>query len=305
MSVDSASNMIGSFGAPWTRHRSVDQGQTWTRLDNGCGNLEAPMAWPFSLTLEPTPGFGNRAYTFGITGTGVDQSYKIYRQTLTAANCSWTAIHPNNLSTLFSGTDLGDLFVQVANNPTTDLVYVSAAATDKVWTLTGSAPNMILAARTPPFTPSASPGDQTTTYLSADRNTGRPNTAYQAYYQGAAAGRLYLAMTDTAGVTWEDVSGNINTVSQGAQAFELIANSADLNQLFVATAIGVFRSDDRGQTWTPYSQGLPASIYVVNLEFDPTVSPPRLLLGSYGRGFYSREVTPRAVTVDVFRNGFE
>lgn len=305
MSGDSANNMVGSYGAPWTRWRSVDQGQTWVQLDNGCSNVEAPMAWPFALTLEPSPGYGDRAYTLGITGSGAGQSYKIYRQSLTSANCSWTALHPNNLSSVFSLNNLGDVFVQVANNPTADLVYVSAAATDKVWTLTGSAPNMTVTERTPPFTPSASPGQEKTTYLSADRNPDRPNTAYQVFHDKPDGGRLYLAMTDNAGVTWENVSGNINTLSQGALAYELIANSADLNQLFVATAISVFRSDDRGQTWTPYSQGLPASIYVVNLEFDPTVNPPRLLMGSYGRGFYSREVSPRVVTVDIFKNGFE
>jgi hypothetical protein len=305
MSGDSASNMIGSFGAPWTRWRSTDTGQTWTQLDNGCSNVEAPMTWAFAFTLEPTTGFANRAFTLGVTGSGASQSYKIYRQSLSAANCSWTALHADNLSALFARTDLGDVFLQVANNPSADLVYVSAASTDKVWTLTGSAPNMTVTQRTPLFTPGAIPGDQSTTYLSADRNPGRPNTAYQVFHQGSAGGRLFLAMTDNAGVTWEDVSGNINTLSQGAQAFELIGNSTDLNQLFVATAIGVFRSDDRGQTWTPYSQGLPASIYVVNLEFDPTVSPPRLLMGSYGRGFYSREVSPRQLPVDIFRNGFE
>lgn len=305
LSSDNANNIIGSFGAPWTRSRSIDQGQNWVQLDNGCSNVEAPMAWAFAITLEPTPSYGNRAYTFGLTGSSPDQNYRIYRQNLTSGNCSWTALHAGNLPSFFSRTDIGDVYLQVANNPVADLVYVSAANTDKVWTLTGSAPNMTINERTPSFTPSASPGDSSTTFLSADRNPGRPNTAYQVFHQGSANGRLFLAMTDNAGLNWENVSGNINTLTQGAQAFELIANSTDLNQLFVATAIGVFRSDDRGQTWIPYSQGLPASIYVVNLEFDPTVNPPRLVLGSYGRGFYSREVTPRVLPSDIFKNGFE
>ena len=308
MSGDNANHIVGSFGAPWTRWRSTDQGQTWAQLDAACSTVDAPMAWPFALTLEPTPSFGNRAYTLGVTGPGPLQNYRIYRQSLSAANCSWSALHPNNLSMLASmasTASLDDVFVQVANNPAADIVYVGAAATDKVWTLTGSAPNMTVTERTPSFTPSTSPGQGRTTYLSADRNPGRPNTAYQVFWDKPDSGRLYLAMTDNAGVTWENVSGNINAVSQGAQAFELIANSTDINQLFVATAIGVFRSDNRGQTWTPYSQGLPASIYVVNLEFDPTVNPPRLILGSYGRGFYSRDVSPRVLAVDIFKNGFD
>ena len=306
MSGDNANHMVGSFGAPWTRHRSVDQGQTWTQLDAGCSlTVEAPMAWPFALTLEPTPNFGHRAYTFGITGSGDGQSYKIFRQSLTSPGCGWTDLHATNLPTLFSQTNLGDMFLQVANNPAADVVYLGAERSDRIWTLTGDAPLMALIERTPSFTPSASPGQQKSTYLSADRNPGRPNTAYQVFWDKLDNGRLYLALTDNAGVTWENVSGNINAVAQGAQAFELIGNSTDINQLFVATAIGVFRSDDRGQTWTPYSQGLPASIYVVNLEFDPTLNPPRLLMGSYGRGFYSREVTPRMLAVDVFKNGFE
>lgn len=306
MSSDNAAHMIGTFGAPWSRLRSTDQGANFTQFDNGCSNVEAPMTYPWSLTLEPTPGYSNRAYTFARTGSGASLSYKIFRQSLAAANCSWTALHATNLPALFSQTNLGDVFVQVANNTSADIVYLSASKTDKVWTLTGSAPTMTVTEHTPSFTPVIDPIDNNgdTAYFSADRNPGRPNTAYQVVFK-ESTGQISLALTDTAGVQWENVSGNINSLAQGSLPFELIGNSNDLNQLFVATAIGVFRSDNRGQTWSTYSQGLPASIYVVNLEFDASVSPPRLLLGSYGRGFYSREVSPRVLPVDVFKNGFE
>jgi hypothetical protein len=206
MSGDNANHMVGSFGAPWTRHRSVDQGQTWTQLDAGCSlTVEAPMAWPFALTLEPTPNFGHRAYTFGITGSGSGQSYKIFRQSLTSPGCGWTDLHATNLPTLFSQTNLGDMFLQVANNPAADVVYLGAERSDRIWTLTGDAPLMALIERTPSFTPSASPGQQKSTYLSADRNPGRPNTAYQVFWDKLDNGRLYLALTDNAGVTWENV----------------------------------------------------------------------------------------------------
>lgn len=306
MSSDNANHLIGAFGAPWTRYSSTNQGASFTQLDNGCSNVEAPMAYPFAFTLEPTPGYSNQAYTFAQTGSGASLSYKIFRQSLTAANCSWTPLTAVNLPAMFSQTTLGDVYVQVANNTTGDIVYLSAAKTDKVWTLTGSAPNMTVVERTPSFTPYIDPngtnGD--ISYFSADRNPSRPNTAYQVVFK-ESSGMISLAMTDTQIVQWENVTGNINALAQGSSPFELIGNSNDLNQLFVATAIGVFRSDNRGQTWTAYSQGLPASIYAVNLEFDATVSPPRLILGSYGRGFYSREVSPRDLPVDVFKNGFE
>ncbi len=303
LSSDNANHMIGTFGAPWTRWRSTDQGASFTRFDNGCSNVEAPMAYPWSLTLEPTPGYSNRAYTFARTGSGAALSYKIFRQSLTAANCSWTALHAGNLPSLFSQTNLGDVFVQVANNASADIVYLSASKTDKVWTLTGQSPSMTVTEHTPSFTPVIDPnisnGD--TSYFSADRNPGRANTAYQVVFK-ESTGQISLALTDTAAVQWENVTGNINSLASGALPFELIGHPNDLNQLFVATSIGVFRSDNRGQTWFAYNQGLPASIYAVNLEFDASVSPARMFLGSYGRGFYSRDVSPR---IDVFKNGFE
>jgi len=305
MSSDNQNHMVGTFGAPWSRLRSMDKGANWAQLDAGCSNVESPMTHPWALSLEPTPGFSDRAYSFAKTGVGTSPVYKIYRQSLVSAGCNWTPLHAGNLPALFAQENAGVVAVQVANNPNEDIVYVSTSSTDKVWTLTGSSPTMTITERTPPFTPSIVPQDTNSSYLSADRNPGRRNTAYQVLFHLTNAGRIYLALTDNAGVLWENVSGNINTLAQGAEPFELIGNPTDLNQLFVATAIGVFRSDDRGQTWTPYSQGLPASIYVVNLEFDATVSPPRLLLGSYGRGFYSRDVSPRALPVDVFKNGFE
>lgn len=306
MSSDNSNHLTGTFGAPWTRWRSTDQGASFAQMDNGCSNVEAPMTYPWALTLEPTAGYSNRAYTFAQTGSGPSLSYKIFRQSLTAANCSWTPLTTANLPALFAQTNLGDVYVQVANNTTADVVYLSAAKTDKVWTLTGQSPSMTVTEHTPPFTPYIDPNgtNNDASFFSADRNPGRPDTAYQVVFK-ASTGHISLALTDSAGVQWENVTGNINDLAQWASPYELIGNSNDLNQLFVATSIGVFRSDNRGQTWSTYSEGLPASIYVVNLEFDASVSPPRMLLGSFGRGFYSRDVSPRVVPVDIFKNGYE
>jgi hypothetical protein len=306
LSTDNSSHMIGSFGAPWTRWSSTDRGATWRQLDAGCAAaVEAPMTYPWAYTLEYTPGFSQRTYTFSRTGGAPTPVYRLMRQALTSVGCSWTPLHAGNLPALFASTTLGDVFVAVANNAIADVVYLGAHKSDKVYVLTGSAPNMTITERTPSFTPLATETNGNVSFLSADRNPGRPQTIYQTFRAATQAGRIYLALSDNAGQTWEDVSGNINAVATGSTPHELIGNSADLNQLFVATSVGVYRSDNRGVTWTAYGEGLPASLNVVNLEFDGTVTPPRLLLGSYGRGFYSRDVSPRVTSPQIFRNGFE
>jgi len=302
LSSDNVQHLLGSFGAPWSRWRSTNRGISWTQIDNGCasGLIDSPMASPWALALEPTTGYGQRAYSYSRIPADTALapiSWKLFRQDLDAANCSWSVLHAGNLPSDVV-TINGEVIVQVANDAAADRVYISKSGSIKIWRLTGSSPNMTVTNVSPP--PSVISGD---VFMSADRNPGQPRTLYQV--QKGLNNNLTLRMSTTAGDSWDDVSGDINAYAFGATPYELIGNPTDLNQLFVATAVGVFRSDDRGLNWTPYNQGLPMSIFAVNLEFDPTASPPRLILGSYGRGFYSREVTQRLRDDVIFKYGFD
>jgi hypothetical protein len=299
LSTDNAQHMAGTYGAPWSRFRSLNQGANWAQLDDGCGsNLDSPMEWPWAFTLEPTPSYGKRLYTYARTGTDPNFSARIVRQNLDDPNCSWTPLHAGSLPITLVNRD-GDLSLQVANDPSADRVYVADGGPGafRAYRLTGAAPSMTIAE----ITPTLSAPTIGETWLTADRNPGRPATVYVAARLNTL--NLQLMLSNSGGAFWSDVTGDLNRYAFGAAPFELIANPNDLNELFVTTAIGVFRSNDRGTRWRPYNEGLPVSPYGVNLEFDATQSPPRLILGTYGRGFYSREVAP--LDDVIFDTGFE
>jgi hypothetical protein len=298
LSTDNAQHMVGSFGSPWYRFRSTNQGASWTQIDEVCNTTDAPMDDAWALTLEPTPGYGRRVYTYVRTGTAPNFAARLLRQNLDDPNCSWTGLHPGNLPVSVANRN-GITSLQVANDPNADRIYVADTRDPdyRAYRYTGTSPTMAVTDITPNLggTPSFD------TWLTADRNPGRPRTVY--VVTRLTTNLLRLMLSDNAGDTWENVTGDINNYAFGAAPTELIANPANLNQLFVATAIGVFRSNNRGVNWKPYNAGLPTSIFVVNLEFDPTISPPRLLLGSYGRGFYFREVAP--LDDVIFEGDFE
>lgn len=305
LNSDNANEMAGSFGAAWTRWWSRDGGASWQQIDAGCAanTLDAPMTSPWGIALEPTPGYGQRIYTYSsrVGGGGTSLDARIWRRPISAdPSCSgWSVLHAGNLPADFWGNAAGDwVNLSVANNSSADVVYVNRVGSNRVLVLTGTAPNMAINVRSP--TVGSIPAAGSSSRLQADRNPGRPNSAYFVMAQSDAT--IRLAFTHDAGITWTSATGDINTIATGEAPQELIANSLDPRQLWLATAGGVYQSDDSGAHWFPVMQGLPATLLVTQLEFDPTISPPRLILGSYGRGFHTREF---ALPVALFANSFE
>lgn len=311
LSTDNASEMISTAGAPWSRYWSRDGGATWSQIDLGCpaGTLDDPMITPWGLVLEPTRNFGGRAYTYSArinrsVNPPVNLDARIWRRSIgTNAACSeWTALHAGSLPSDFriATTDREGDFVNlsVANNPNADLVWINRVGTRRVVVLEGLSPNMSINNRDPALSGFDPTGIAST--LQAERNPGRPDTAY--FGMLTFGGNIRLAVTHDRGVTWTNVTGNLNTIALGEAPQELIASSIDPRQMWVATKNGIYQSNDRGATWFAVMEGLPVSVDVTQLEYDPTVNPPRLIIGTYGRGIYTREF-PLPVT--VFANGFE
>lgn len=305
LSSDNMNEMVGTFGAPWSRAWSRDGGDSWQQIDASCpaNTLDSPMTSPWGVALEPTPGYGQRIYTYSsrVDGNGVSLDARIWRRSIAAdpACSGWSPLHAGSLPADFWGNGPNDwVNLSVANNSSADIVYVNRASTNRVVVLTGTAPNMVMNTRSP--TVGGIPASGANSKLQADRNPGRPTSAYFTMQQ--FDGSLRLAVTHNAGVTWTSVTGNINTLANGEAPQELIASSLDSRQLWLGTSGGVYQSDDGGVNWFATMQGLPATLNVTQLEYDPTRSPPRLILGSYGRGFYTREFTLPAA---LFGNGFE
>jgi hypothetical protein len=99
------------------------------------------------------------------------------------------------------------------------------------------------------------------------------------------------------GLDWKDVTGSLRTDLPDADYLEIVGNPRNLNQLFLATNVGVFWTNNglaHEPTWYRYMTGLPAVIaaFGIELNYDnaPMSGSPLLHIGSYGRGFWEREV---------------
>jgi hypothetical protein len=58
----------------------------------------------------------------------------------------------------------------------------------------------------------------------------------------------------------------------------------DGNRIFVGTDVGIYESTNGGDTFLPFSEGMPLGVVVTDLEI--AASPHVLLAGTYGRGAF-------------------
>jgi len=161
----------------------------------------------------------------------------------------------------------------------------------------GTLGNMGWEVRTPPL-PSGSWDNDC--QIAADRSSLRPYTL--TYTTGASRpSRAYIS--NDRGLHWTDVTGDLTTKLPDGNYWKLIANPADQTQLFLATDTGIYRSDNGGVNWYSFMNGLPAVESVVGMELNyDNASPPLLHIGTYGRGFWDRQVAADAVVSSVTFN---
>jgi hypothetical protein len=90
--------------------------------------------------------------------------------------------------------------------------------------------------------------------------------------------RLYRSLTG--GTTWTAVGAGLPNVPANAVAIDPLETS----RVFVGTDVGVYESMDGGDTFVPFSAGLPLGLVVTDLEVRDT--PHVLVAGTYGRGAF-------------------
>ena len=150
--------------------------------------------------------------------------------------------------------------------------------------------------RTPPVSFFASFNDS---QIAADRSSSRPYTV--TYTTGAARPSQALISNDR-GQTWTEVTGDLATKLPDASFWKLIANPGDQSQLFLGTDQGIYRSERRRQLVPVHERHGPvASIFGLELNYDYS-NPPLLHLGTYGRGYWNRQVASDAVLSNVTVN---
>jgi|CXWL01.1.fsa_nt_gi hypothetical protein len=242
-----------------------------------------------------TTGFG----TIGLTDVGRDSNawYKTISST-----CDWAKVNP----TRFPVTPAAFIpnMIDQANNTSQYVFYVTSEDSGKLIVLDQAVHGLPGAMDWEDRTPTLPGTNNIDGAAFADRSALQPNTVY--YTTGRSRpSRAFLstARGDTSPQSWQDVTGDLATQLPSANYWELVANPANLNELYLATDVGIMRSDDHGQHWYRYMAGLPAVINVMDVElsYDLTATP-MLRIGTFGRGFWERQLG----TADYFfGDGFE
>jgi hypothetical protein len=95
-----------------------------------------------------------------------------------------------------------------------------------------------------------------------------------------AFGLSRLYRSTTAGGPWAGVGTGLPNVPANAVAVDPL----DGTRIFVGTDVGVYESSDGGDTFLPFSEGMPLGAVVTDLEI--AASPHVLVAGTYGRGAF-------------------
>lgn len=277
------------------REYSTDGGASWTGDYGNC----LPNNYYATTMIDQTPpiGFTPYIYTFSLPPTGGTNSY-VYYKTVNP-NCDWT---PANPSFPFNTSTFSPRSMDASNDPTGYVFYVVGWGTGRLYVLdsynTGNlGTTMSYVDRTPPVSFFASFNDS---QIAADRSSSRP---YTVTYTTGAARPSQAFISNDRGQTWTEVTGDLATKLPDASFWKLIANPGDQSQLFLGTDQGIYRSDNGGVNWYQYMSGMPAvaSIFGLELNYDYS-NPPLLHLGTYGRGYWNRQVASDAVLSNVTVN---
>ena len=117
-----------------------------------------------------------------------------------------------------------------------------------------------------------------------------PGNTQRVFASRGSFGLSRLYRSTTGGATWTAVGSGLPNVPANAVAIDPVQPS----RIFVGTDVGVYESANGGDSFVPFSAGLPLGAVVTDLEVDN--SPHVLVAGTYGRGAYRVNLTAGANT---------
>ena len=240
--------------------RSVDGGQSFSSARTGIVGSDRNN-WNSPLAFDPTD---TRTLYFGTN--------KLYKSTNRAVN--WSSISPDLTDGAVDGNlTFGTITSIDVSTLDAGIIYIG---TDdgNVWnTLNGGDTWTKVSADLPKrwvTDVATDPIDEATAYA-----------IFSGYRFGENIGHIYKTMDN--GTTWTDISGNLPDIPLNA----IIINPNDMDQLFLASDIGVFETLDGGIDWQLLTANLP-NVPVTDLDFHPPTNT--LVAASYGRGLYRYEL---------------
>jgi PKD repeat protein len=199
-----------------------------------------------------------------LPGTIFTGGFDVFR-TATSATGNWTKI-----STLGTTSSL----VVISTTPGSSAAYAGNAAGSVFRTA-----NILAAAPSWTNVTGNYPGGYVSD-IAAD-----PTDTNRVFLTRGAFGQSKLYLSTGGGGTWTAVGTGLPNVPANAVAIDPL----ERDRIFVGTDVGVYESADGGQTFQPFSAGLPAGMVVTDLEVDD--SPHVLVAGTYGRGAFRVNLT--------------
>ncbi|HEV2471837.1 MAG TPA: hypothetical protein VGS41_04185, partial [Chthonomonadales bacterium] len=283
---DNSSVFTCTYGAPFDRYYSTNSGQSWNGVD-----LSLPGdGWTIDMILDPRLGLGAAPlYTWGhfySNGSFVNGGV-FYKPQDTGTD--WKPVGP----LLPNGYKVKQ--VDVAMDSSRTVIYAAAAdSSGRIYAYNGALGSMSYSDITPPL-PTGS--TMNNCFINADKSRWAPDTLY--YVTGSSyPARAYYSNNN--GLNWTDVTGDLNSVAPGATLYKLLGNQQDSTELFLATNLGVYRSDNDGTNWYAFMDGLPAVPEVPDITItDDTANPALMHLATYGRGFWERQIVSDAVLTGI------
>jgi hypothetical protein len=282
------------------RFISMDAGDTSISVDTGALDLKGDSR--STMLIDPTPdGVSTLVFTHSDgtskaddpegTGGGDETLHpaNVWYRPFGDTTSAWLAVSPSTVPNSIAELDH-------TTNPQLHTLVATLVGDTRLFVYTGPRSvigTLTLQERTPPLCSSAAesctlpaPGDART---NADPSSLQPDTIY--YTTGTGRPRRAFMSVD-AGLTWKEVTGDL---PGELDLFRLVANPKNVNQLFIATSRGVFRSLDGGTHWTDYSKGLRLNETVQDLVMSADhADPARLTIATQGRGFWARPLNNHA-----------
>ena len=114
----------------------------------------------------------------------------------------------------------------------------------------------------------------------------------------ALGGSVFRTTNNGAG--WNNITGNLSSVSVRANAVVIDPNTSP-HSIIVATDVAVMQTTNEGATWEEVGQGLP-HVYCTSLAIDSTAVPSLLRVGTYGRSAFELGYDRKYVNLQNFGN---
>jgi hypothetical protein len=116
-----------------------------------------------------------------------------------------------------------------------------------------------------------------------------PTDDSEVYIALSGFGTPHLYKSTNSGFTWTDISQQLPDVPTSA----IVVDPLDPQRIFAGNDLGVYYSEDGGDNWVPFSNGLPEVVMVEDL----TISLPtrKLRLATHGNGAYEIQL-PQVVS---------